>query len=133
MHAEVAFIRAFATLLVCATPVATGAVAPLAFDPAVFDAAQASGRPVIVDTFASWCPPCRAQAPLIEWLSEAPAFRGVIVMRLGEHTPRSVWRRFGVDSFGTLIVFRNGHELARGTPVTGAGIARLFGVAIGRD
>ena len=121
---------AFAAMLAAAIPSYAHANASAEMDMATFDAAQASGRPVIIDTFAPWCPPCRVQAPLIGWLHNVPAFRNVLVLRIGERTPRAVWRRFRVNAFGTLIVYRNSHEVARGTPVDAAGIARLFDAAV---
>lgn len=66
---------------------------------------------------------------MLEWLNEAPAFRPVIVFRLGERTPGTVWRHFRLNAYGTLAVFRNGREIARDTPQSAAGIARLFQIA----
>jgi thiol-disulfide isomerase/thioredoxin len=33
------------------------------FTAAAFEAAQASGKPILIDVSASWCPTCKAQAP----------------------------------------------------------------------
>ena len=35
------------------------------YSAAALQAARAEGRPVVVHVYASWCPTCRAQAPLI--------------------------------------------------------------------
>lgn len=102
---------------------------PAAFDLAAFKEAQADGRSVILETYAPWCAACRRQAPLLDWLSDAPAFRHVTVMRVGEATPKRVWRLFRLEAFGTLVLYRDGREVARDTPQTTAGIARLLQLA----
>lgn len=106
---------------------------PAIFDMAAFNEAQADGRSVILETYAPWCPACRRQAPLLDWLSDAPAFRHVIVMRVGEAAPKKVWRQFRLDAFGTLVLYRDGREVARDTPQTTAGIAHLLQLAATRQ
>ena len=43
-----------------------------AFDPASFDAAQKSGKPILVAIHASWCPTCKAQKPILSELMAEP-------------------------------------------------------------
>lgn len=42
--------------------------------------AELRGRPVIVNLWASWCPPCRAEMPAIQQVYEANRERGLIVL-----------------------------------------------------
>jgi len=38
------------------------------------------GKPVIINFWASWCPPCRIEAPLLERVWRAYEFRGLIFL-----------------------------------------------------
>ena len=40
------------------------------YDQAAFDAAQAAGKPILVEISASWCPICKAQAPILSRLRD---------------------------------------------------------------
>jgi hypothetical protein len=37
----------------------------IAYTPAAFDAAQKAGRSMLVEIHATWCPTCKAQAPIL--------------------------------------------------------------------
>ena len=50
------------------------------FDQAAFDAAQAAGKPILVEVTAPWCPTCKAQAPTLSKLRD--------VSRVNRHTSR---------------------------------------------
>ena len=50
------------------------------FDGEVLTLAQYRGRPVVVNFWASWCPPCRAEAPVLERIWETYREAGVLVV-----------------------------------------------------
>lgn len=80
---------------------------------AVFDAAVGdSALPVLVDFWATWCPPCRRVAPELETVARRRAGRCVVVKVDTEALPELA-RRFGIRSIPTLAVFREGRELSR--------------------
>lgn len=71
-----------------------------------------SEQPVLVDFFATWCPPCRKLAPIVEEIAEDYAGR-VKVAKLNIDEARSVAIKYGVSSIPTLILFKNGEPVDR--------------------
>lgn len=71
-----------------------------------------SEQPVLVDFFATWCPPCRKLAPIVEEIAEDYAGR-VKVAKLNIDEARSIAIKYGVSSIPTLILFKNGEPIDR--------------------
>ena len=64
-------VMAVATAAACLTAAGTARAAapePEPFSEAAFDAAQKAGRPILVDTYATWCEVCARQAPILDRL-----------------------------------------------------------------
>lgn len=82
---------------------------------------------VLVDFYADWCGPCRAQAPVLEAFAERYEGR-VKVTKLDVDQAPSVAQRLGIMSVPTLVAFREGKETARRTGVQSSeGLAALVG------
>jgi thioredoxin 1 len=115
-----AFSRVYAAfgvfLILAAVPAMAQPIAP--FSAASLRAAQASGKPILVDVFADWCPTCRAQHPTIESLSRDPAFARLVILRLDYDRQTAEERALGVRMQSTLIAFKGAKETARSVGVT---------------
>lgn len=78
-----------------------------------------SGKPVLVDFFATWCGPCKAQAPILEQLAERVGETAHILKVDVDNNPQAA-TVYGVRAVPTLILFRNGKEMWRHSGVMGA-------------
>ena len=82
------------------------------FSERVIDASQQ--RPVLVDLWAEWCPPCLAIAPILEKIVRGSA--GDIALAklevdVGENM--KIAGQYKVRGFPTIILFQNGEERGR--------------------
>ena len=76
-----------------------------------FDSVTSSGI-VLVDFWATWCGPCRMQAPILEELDEQLG-GNVKICKLDVDDEPAIAQRFGVMSIPTLMVFRNGEMISK--------------------
>lgn len=71
-----------------------------------FDASVAEGTS-LVDFWATWCGPCRMQAPILEQLDEELGGR-VKICKVDVDEQPALAARFGVMSIPTLVVMQDG-------------------------
>lgn len=102
--------------LIAATPLMAQPIQP--FTTAALKAAQAAGKPVLVDAYASWCPTCRKQAPTIDALASDPAFDQLLILRLDYDKQSAEKRALGIVQQSTLIAFHGGKETGREVGIT---------------
>ncbi|HKT29230.1 thioredoxin family protein [Dyella sp.] len=102
--------------LITATPLMAQPIQP--FTTAALKAAQAAGKPVLVDAYASWCPTCRKQAPTIDALAKDPAFDKLVILRLDYDKQTEEKRALGIVQQSTLIAFKGEKETDRQVGIT---------------
>jgi thioredoxin 1 len=71
-----------------------------------------SSKPVMVDFFADWCGPCKMAAPIIEDLATEYAGK-IVIGKVNVDNDNATATKFGVMSIPTVILFKDGKEIAR--------------------
>ena len=91
------------------------------FDLKAFDAAQAAGRPILIDVSAPWCPVCWVQAPILARLTNEPRMKSLVIFTVDFDSQKDLLRKLKVQKQSTLIVFKGNKEVGRSTGDTNAG------------
>ena len=71
-----------------------------------------SGKVVMVEFFATWCPHCQRMMPIVEQIKELLAGQ-VDIYQLDIDKDTQEANAVGADSIPTFIVYRNGEEVWR--------------------
>jgi len=71
-----------------------------------------SDKPVVVDFWAPWCPPCRIMAPIFEQVAAKFAGRAVFAKLNVDEAPE-IADRFSIMAIPTLIIFVNGQPVEK--------------------
>jgi thioredoxin 1 len=101
--------------LVLSTATADALTRRLPFDQKAFAEAQASGRPILVEFYTTWCPVCKVQRPFLTTLGQNPKYQKIAYFEIDFDRYKELAREFRVHKQSTLIVFKGKNEIARST------------------
>jgi thioredoxin 1 len=109
--ATLPIVIAVAALAAVATPASAAEIRD--FDAAGFAAAQAAGRPILVDVRAWWCPVCASQNHTIKQAVTSPAYAKLLILEVNYDKQKAAWQVLGVHKQGTLIGYHGRQEVGR--------------------
>lgn len=104
---------AFAAFAMVASASAAHAAEVRPFERAAFVAAQAAGRPILVEVRAWWCPVCASQGATIRDTIADPAYANLVVFLLNYDSQKRELPSFAVTKQGTLIAYRGTAQVGR--------------------
>ena len=122
-----------ALALAAVLPLGTAALAMemRPFDAKEFEAAQAAGKPILLEVHAPWCPTCKAQEPILSRLSNEPKFKNMVRFKIDFDSQKALLRKLRVSTQSTLIVYKGKTEAGRSIGDTqAASIEALLAKAI---
>ena len=105
-----------ALALLGASAATAGTLEPISME--AYQAAAASGKPLIFYVKADWCPVCAKEGPVIQSLMQDPAFKDYKVLVVDFDKNKQALQMLHVDRQSTIIVNRGDKEIARATGLT---------------
>lgn len=77
-----------------------------------FESIISSNTPVLVDFFAEWCGPCKAQSPILKEIASELGEK-VKVIKIDVDKNPEIAMKFHIQGVPTLMVFKNGRQMFR--------------------
>jgi len=68
---------------------------------------QKSQKPILVDFYAVWCPPCQILSPILDRI-EKEYEEKIIFAKVNVDLAPLISQRFGINSIPTVIFFKDG-------------------------
>lgn len=123
-------VRRLLVAVALAVVSAPSSAAEVVYEEARFNAALAAPAGFVVALVTDWCTTCTRQEMIVAALLEEPRFRDLTVFIADFDRELDLRRRLRVVAQGTLVVFKDGKEVARSTGQTEKeAIAGLFAKA----
>ena len=88
------------------------------FDAKAFEAAQAAGKPIVVEIHADWCAECKAQNRVLDRLTDDPRYSPLVRLRIDYDKQKDLVRQFKARIQSTLVVYKGNRELSRAVGIT---------------
>ena len=124
-------LKLIQTLFLSMILISTVTASEQPYTQSAFDHLQKEGRPILVFVYASWCPTCRTQDPIVSKLLNQEAYQSITGLRVDFDQQKNVVKAFKVYMQSTLLVFKAGKEVGRSTgDITETGIEELLKKAL---
>lgn len=77
-----------------------------------FDLIIKSGKPVLIDFFATWCGPCKTLAPILKQVKDKLGEQ-IIILKIDVDKNQQISNQYQVRGVPTMILFKEGKQLWR--------------------
>lgn len=121
-------LRAFIISVVCIlglSPV-LAATGWIDYSSEQFAEAQASGKTILVDVYADWCPTCKKQHPILEELKSDERMQDTLFVRVDFDVHKEFLENHKIPRQSTILIFEGQKEIGRSIAETDRDRLRNF-------
>ena len=68
-----------------------------------------SKKPILVDFFATWCPPCKMLSPVLEEIATKNETFDIAKINIDENQELAI--KYGIEVVPTMLIFKNGIQM----------------------
>ena len=76
---------------------------------------EKQGKSAVISTHADWCSTCKAQDKVLSNFMKDPDYKNVVFYQVDYDNQKDLLKTLKVRSQSTIIVYKNGKEVARAT------------------
>jgi thioredoxin 1 len=88
---------------------------------------QTHDKPILVDFWAEWCPPCKMLGPELDKLAKEWKDQ-ITIIKVNTDEKQNLANQYQISGIPTLILFKNGKEIKRSSGAMPlAGMKSTFG------
>ena len=73
----------------------------------------ASGKPVVIDFWATWCGPCQKLTPVLEKIAKENKDIKIAKADIDNENVKELKEKYEIKGYPTMLVFKNGEEVKR--------------------
>lgn len=66
-------------------------------------------KPILVDFFATWCPPCKMLSPVLEEIATKNETFDIAKINIDENQELAI--KYGIEVVPTMLIFKNGIQM----------------------
>jgi len=89
-----------------------------------------SGKPVVIDFWATWCGPCRVISPIFEKLSDTEEFADVECYKVDVDEQEQIAADAGIKAMPTFTLFKDGNKIDELVGANPQGLQTLLSAAV---
>ena len=83
------------------------------FTPAALADAQKTGKPILVEISAPWCPTCKVQKPILDRLLTSDKYKSFVTLEMDFDSQKDDLKALKAQMQSTLIVYKGDKEVGR--------------------
>ncbi|NQW71042.1 MAG: thioredoxin family protein [Betaproteobacteria bacterium] len=76
---------------------------------------EKQGKSAVISTHAEWCSTCKAQDKILAGFIKDPDYKNVVFYQVDYDNQKDLLKTLKVRTQSTIIVYKNGKEVARAT------------------